>query len=85
MDLSGKSPKHVPQMDDLPSPDTRRWSASRKAAVVAAVRDGRITMEESLYRYQLTAEEFLSWQRAFQSHGFRGLRATFIQQYRKPG
>jgi len=42
-------------------------------------------MEESLHRYQLTAEEFFSWQRAFQSHGLRGLRATLIQQYRKPG
>jgi hypothetical protein len=58
--------------------------ANRKAAVIAAVRDGRITMEEALCRYQLTEEEFLSWQRAFESHGFPGLRATFIQRYREP-
>src|SRR5215469_13600292 len=31
---------------------------SRKAAVVAAVRDNRITMANALHRYQLTAEEF---------------------------
>jgi hypothetical protein len=56
----------------------------RKAAVVAAVRAGKITMEEALRRYQLTEEEFLSWQRALDSHGLPGLRATRIQQYREP-
>jgi hypothetical protein len=56
----------------------------RKAAVVAAVRAGKITMEEALRRYQLTEEEFLSWQRALESHGLPGLRATRIQQYREP-
>jgi len=55
----------------------------RKAAVVAAVRSGKITMEEALRRYQLTEEEFLSWQRAFETHGLPGLRATRVQQYRE--
>ena len=41
---------------------------SRKAAVVAAVRDSRITMAEALHRYQLTEEGFRSWQRAFERH-----------------
>jgi hypothetical protein len=41
-------------------------------------------MEEALRRYQLTEEEFLSWQRSFESHGLPGLRATRIQQYREP-
>jgi hypothetical protein len=71
-------------MGDLPPPNTRRWVVRRKAAVVAAVRSGRITIEEALRRYQLTEEEFLSWQRAFDSHGLPGLRATRIQQYREP-
>jgi hypothetical protein len=52
-------------MADLPPPNTKRWVVRRKAAVVAAVRSGKITMEEALRRYQLTEEEFLSWQRAF--------------------
>jgi hypothetical protein len=51
--------------DDLPPANTKRWVVRRKAAVVAAVRAGRITMQEALQRYQLTEEEFLSWQRAF--------------------
>lgn len=71
-------------MGELPPPNTRRWVVRRKAAVVTAVRNGRITMEEALRRYQLTEEEFLSWQRAFESHGLAGLRATRLQQYREP-
>ena len=71
-------------MDDLPPPNTTRWVIRRKAAVVTAVRSGRITMEEALRRYQLTEEEFLSWQRAFETHGLAGLRTTRVQQYRVP-
>jgi hypothetical protein len=71
-------------MGDLPPPNIKRWVVRRKAAVVTAVRSGRITMEEALRRYQLTEEEFLSWQRAFETHGLAGLRATRVQQYRGP-
>jgi hypothetical protein len=71
-------------MGDLPPPNTKRWVIRRKAAVVAAVRSGRITLEEALSRYQLSEEEFLSWQRAFEAHGLAGLRATRVQQYRAP-
>jgi transposase-like protein len=72
----------APTVGGLPPPNTQRWVARRKAAVVAAVRSGTITMEEALRRYQLTEEEFLSWKRAFEAHGLAGLRATRIQQYR---
>jgi uncharacterized protein DUF1153 len=68
--------------DDLPPPNTTRWVVRRKAAVVAAVRSGRITLEEALRRYQLTEEEYRSWERAFEAHGLPGLRATRVQQYR---
>ena len=71
-------------MGDLPPPNTKRWVVRRKAAVVAAVRSGRITMEEALRRYQLTEEEFLSWQRLFETHGLAGLRTTRVQQYHVP-
>jgi transposase-like protein len=69
-------------MGDLPPANTRRWVARRKAAVVAAVQNGKITLEEACRRYELTEEEFRSWQRAYQSHGLAGLRATRVQQYR---
>ena len=71
-------------MGDLPPPNTKRWVVRRKAAVVAAVRSGRITMDEALRRYQLSEEEFLSWQRALEAHGLAGLRATRVQRYREP-
>jgi hypothetical protein len=70
------------QMDDLSPPNTIRRVARRKAAVVAAVRSGRITMEEPLSRYHLSEDEFLSWQRTFEAHGLAGLHATRGQQYR---
>src|SRR5207302_837030 len=70
--------------DDLPPPNTRRWVVRRKAAVVTAVRTGRINLEEALQRYQLTEEEYRSWERAFEQHGLAGLRSTRLQQYRGP-
>ena len=39
--------------DDLPPPNTRRWVVRRKAAVVSAVRSGRITLEEHRARVGL--------------------------------
>ena len=78
-----QSALRAPPMDDLPPPNTTRWTIRRKAAVVAAVHSGKITMEEALRRYQLSEEEFLSWQRAFETHGLAGLRATRVQQYRE--
>jgi len=71
-------------MGRLPPANTRRWVVRRKAAVVAAVQSGKITLEEACQRYQLTEEEFRSWQRAYEAHGLPGLRATRLQQYRSP-
>jgi hypothetical protein len=51
--------------------------------VVAAVRSGGITIEEACRVYQLSKEELLSWERAFEIHGLAGLRATRVQQYRR--
>jgi hypothetical protein len=69
-------------MGDLPPANIKRWVIRRKAAVVAAVQSGRITLEEACRRYQLSEEEFRTWQRAYESHGLPGLRATRLQQYR---
>lgn len=69
-------------LEDLPPPDTKRWVIRRKAEVVAAVRNGVITLEDACERYTLSVEEFLSWQRAIDKHGLRGLRATRVQHYR---
>lgn len=69
---------------DLPPPDTKRWVMRRKAEVVAAVREGIITLDEACRRYTLSVEEFLSWQKLIENHGVRGLRATKLQHYRNP-
>jgi len=68
--------------DKLPAPDTNRWVARRKAEVVAAVNGGMLTIEEACERYQLTLEEFASWQRAVERSGLPGLRVTRAQHYR---
>ncbi|VAV96331.1 hypothetical protein MNBD_ALPHA06-379 [hydrothermal vent metagenome] len=67
---------------DLPKPSTKRWVIRRKAEVVAAVRGGLLTLDDACARYRLTIEEFLGWQQAIDRHGFAGLRATKVQQYR---
>jgi transposase-like protein len=71
-------------MGELPPANTTRWVVRRKAAVVAAVQAGKISIEEACRRYQLTEEEFRAWQRAYDAHGLPGLRATRLQQYRTP-
>ena len=81
--LSRESLAGTPLMANLPPPNTKRWVVRRKAAVVAAVRVGEITIEEACRVYQLSQEELLSWERAFEIHGLPGLRATRLQQYRR--
>ncbi len=70
-------------LSDLPSPSTQRWVIRRKAKVVAAVRGGLISLEDACKRYNLSVEEFLSWQRSIERHGLPGLRVTRIQEYRR--
>lgn len=68
--------------EDLPPRDTSRWVARRKAEVVAAVNGGLLSIREACDRYDLTLEEFASWQRAVEREGLAGLRATRAQRYR---
>ena len=67
---------------DLPSPNTRRWVVRRKAVVVAAVRNGTLSLQEACRRYNLSVEEFLAWQRSIDRYGVPGLRVTRLQIYR---
>ena len=66
----------------LPPKDTKRWVASRKAAVVAAVNAGAIPVEEVIRRYGLSEEELDGWRRSLDEHGVDGLRTTRVQAYR---
>ncbi len=77
------SPSGLPMtMSDLPPTDTTRWVPRRKADVVAGVRCGLITLEEACRMYQLSIDEFRSWERLLERHGVRGLRTTRIKSYR---
>lgn len=69
---------------DLPSAETRRWVASRKAKVVKAVAFGLLPLKEALDRYALSEEEFEIWRSAVERHGEKGLKVTAIQKYRQP-
>ena len=69
---------------DLPPANTRRWVASRKAAVVRGVAYGLIPQSDALKRYQISEDEFHEWVRAVSEHGEEALKATNIQKYRQP-
>ncbi len=69
---------------DLPPAETRRWVASRKAAVVRAVAAGLISQKEALERYALSDEEFSEWMTAVAEHGEAALKVTTLRQYRQP-
>ena len=75
------------RLEDLPPPDTRRWVARRKAEVVSAVQAGLLSMEAACRRYNISGEEFETWQAAIRKHGLGGLRVTQIQaiKRREPG
>jgi hypothetical protein len=67
----------------LPPTNTKRWTSRRKAAVIAGVCGGLITLEEAHKRYCISKEEFLSWQHLIDNHGIRGLRVTKLHDYRE--
>lgn len=69
-------------LETLPSPETKRWTPHRKAAVVAAIHGGLLTFDEACVRYSLEMDELSGWQRALHRSGIPGLRITRLQQYR---
>ncbi|MEE9389429.1 MAG: DUF1153 domain-containing protein [Paracoccaceae bacterium] len=68
---------------DLPSKTTRRWVASRKAAVVKGLNSGLITTKEAMDMWGLSEDELNEWLRAVHSHGESALKATLVQKYRQ--
>ena len=68
---------------DLPPAATRRWVASRKAAVVRGVLYGLIGQDEAIRRYGLSDEEFQGWLSAVADHGVEALKATAVKKFRQ--
>ena len=67
---------------DLPPPGTTRWVVSRKAAVVAGVKVGLLSLDEALQCYGISLDEFMCWKRLLDDFGVKGLRVTRIKEYR---
>jgi hypothetical protein len=67
---------------DLPPRDTKRWVASRKAAVVRGVLSGLLSLQEALEIYGLSEDEFQMWRSAVETHGEAALKATALQKFR---
>jgi len=69
---------------DLPPDDTRRWVASRKAAVVKGVQSGLISQKDAMEKWALSEEELNEWLFAVHAHGEAALKTTRVQHYRQP-
>ncbi len=69
-------------LENLPPVGTKRWVVRRKAEVVLAVQAGLLSLAQACERYNLSVEEFLSWQGAITHYGVEGLHITWVQNYR---
>jgi predicted DNA-binding ribbon-helix-helix protein len=69
-------------LNELPLPSAKHWIAQDKAAVVAAVKNGAITLDEACQRYNLSVEEYLSWEERIEKHGVLGLRVGKLRDFR---
>jgi transposase-like protein len=56
--------------------EVKRWTARRKAALVEAVREGRVSRHLALKAHDLSEEELAAWERAWLAHGVAGLAST---------
>lgn len=68
---------------DLPSINTTRWVAARKAVVVSAVKSGLIDGAEACEMYSLSQEELDSWCAAVAEFGVNALKTTALQRFRQ--
>lgn len=72
-------------LDDLPPAGVTRWGCHRKAMVVLAVFGGLLTIDEACHRYQMSVEEFLSWESGYLNYGLDGVKVGASQHYRRSG
>jgi hypothetical protein len=60
----------------------KRWTALRKATLVADIALGRTSAAEACERHGLSQEELGGWMDGYHEHGLRGLMATKVQAFR---
>ena len=66
----------------LPPPGTMRWGVRSKAAVVAAIRGGVLTLDEACERYALSESEYRTWEQGLDIYGLAGLGLAGRQKFR---
>ena len=71
----------IDAVPELPK-SRQRWTARRKAGIIAAVRGGWVPTEEICDAYNVSVDEFLAWERDIDRYGVPGLRSTPYQIYR---
>lgn len=69
-------------IDKLPSRNDR-WTPRRKAEVVAAVRGGALDVDFACQWYNISRQEFDSWDKALDHAGLRALKVTKLKMYRE--
>ncbi len=65
------------QAPELPPTTTKRWSPRRKAAVIEGIKAGVLSICDACERYDLSLEEVLSWQEAYERGGTKALRSSY--------
>ncbi len=70
----------VVPLGDLPPAGTRHWVPRYKAAVVAAVDAGVLTLDDARRRYLLSEEELDSWRDTIDRFGVVGLRMSVSER-----
>lgn len=60
-----------------------RWTPKRKAAIVAAIENGDLSVAEAKRQNSMSDEEIAAWRRDYAAHGAPGLRVTKLQTYGK--
>lgn len=61
---------------------TTRYTAKRKAAILADITNGKITADEVCAEHNITREELDGWRKSLERSGQQGLRVTRLQHYR---
>jgi Protein of unknown function (DUF1153) len=83
-DTASPGPRPTIRQPAIP-PQPIRWMPKRKAEILAAVRRGTISLNQACEIYELSIEEFLTWQRGDALYGLAGLRATNAPRRRASG
>jgi len=65
----------------LPLPPIARWMPRHKAALAAAVIDGRITPDRVMSIYGVSPEESARWVALYKQYSQPGLKTTYCQLF----